>query len=248
MFIGYTNYRLIHTFKRIADKKDIQIASRELLRSLGIDIDVRGSFLHTGPQLIIANHVTLLDMFKLLAIIPRDDVYLIAFVLNRILGKEFNKYLLPVYLSDKPNNSFLEWLRVQYWIPRQRYISPIHARDRNRQTISRAASLLKDNHSVIIFPSGFNIVNSDIWHDGIGYLLLQLNHRNIPIVPVNLGGNSLSDILRYINFGIFSPLSFHSTTTITIGPTFYSEDVLKGELTGKIITSRVHEKYTNCWN
>ncbi len=243
MVFGFTNRRLIRIFKRSAKAHGIRVASRHVLELLGVSLTVDGSFLKTGSQLVISNHVTVVDIFKMLASIPRDDVYIVSFSLNKVLGHEFSKRLLPIYVSNKEGENIFMRLRLLYWTMKEGNISRQETMRRNRETISQASKLVSQGNTVIIFPSGFSALHKNKWLDGVGYLAKEITDPHASVVFVKMSGRGVPELLRYRSARLIRWLLPTAYAHMRVARPI-SVNRFRSLPDGKAITRQLHDAYT----
>ncbi|MCJ8329379.1 MAG: 1-acyl-sn-glycerol-3-phosphate acyltransferase, partial [Lentisphaeria bacterium] len=118
----------------------------------------------TGPLMLVANHVTLVDGFLLAVHSPRKLRFLMAEeIYNRSLIKPWAKFLgfIPVPLAKNPGALKEVYTRVQ--------------------------ALLRAGEAVCIFPEGKLTTNGAMTEFKKGFLRMIPDDLEVPIVPCHLG-------------------------------------------------------------
>lgn len=239
MIVGLSNPTFIERFRQLAARQPLSQASKALIEELGFHVNLRGAFATRGPQLIVANHPSFLDPFVLLAHIPRDDVHIVTITLNRELGPQFEERLLPIYLSNMPADHMINWLRIRYWTFLEGNLSRQEATWRNRDTIRRAAELVSQRKTVIIFPSGIHIIRKQLWSPGIGFLIKHITNPDTQIVLTNLNHRNYLDVVRY--WGGAHSRKILRTKTVEVETA--AIPLPDQSLSGKEITHWLHQHY-----
>lgn len=196
MYYKFVSPRFLGEFRRISEAAGLQLAAQTTLSELGITVRLHGTFAPTGPQLIISNHPSPLDGLSVLSVIPRPDVYTVAVAANTALGQPFVDHMLPVYFSNQPRYQLIDYVRVPINNRLEGNLSREEAMSRNRVTITRAAQLVNQGHTVIIFPGGTSSSTKTPWKKGVGYLLQSLTEPDTAIVLAHLEGGQWHDLLR----------------------------------------------------
>jgi long-chain acyl-CoA synthetase len=181
-----------------------------------------------GPVLVIANHVTYLDIAWVLPALP-------ARLRNRLATAMRAERLAEMRRPPKnmnPFNSLRE--RLDYLLALSLFnVFPLPQRSGFLKSFSFAGDLADRNWNILIFPEGQTTEDGQIapFRAGVGLLAKQLN---IPIVPVRLAG--LFD-LRQKNRILTHP----GQVQVTIGkPVSFSPDQDADDIT-KELERRVRE-------
>lgn len=133
--------------------------SGKMLRLLGLELRVQGQF-HSGPKLIVANHVSWLDIMAVHAVHPQA----------RFVSKaEVREWPVLRRLVDSASTLYLE-------------------RERRRdamRVVHQVADALRDGHTVAVFPEGTTGAGPELlpFH---GNLLQSAISIGAPVQPVVL--------------------------------------------------------------
>lgn len=133
--------------------------SRKMLRMLGLQLQVQGEF-HAGPKLIVANHISWLDIMAVHAVHPQA----------RFVSKaEVREWPVVSRLVDSARTLYLE-------------------RERRRdamRVVHQVADALREGHTVAVFPEGTTGPGPELlpFH---GNLLQAAISAGAPLQPVVL--------------------------------------------------------------
>jgi 1-acyl-sn-glycerol-3-phosphate acyltransferase len=187
------------------DKVGLQEAARFLLKRFKTNLILVNlspeiqEILSSMPVVVVANHPAEADVVALIAALPtRKDFYLIANSSFCGMMSNFDKYLIPVYVTDNLINkdNFNLKLRIFKKIHSTQEFSEKEAHKKNIQSISLAAEKVREGGLVGMFP-GAGKENGE-WFSGIGYLISQAKSPDAYIVMINISGTSSLDYLRFI--------------------------------------------------
>jgi long-chain acyl-CoA synthetase len=181
-----------------------------------------------GPVLVIANHITYLDIAWVLPALP-------ARLRNRLATAMRAERLVEMRRPPKNMNLFNRLReRLDYFLALSLFnVFPLPQRSGFLKSFSFAGDLADRNWNILIFPEGHTTEDGHIapFRAGVGLLTKQLN---IPVVPMRLAG--LFD-LRQKNRIVTSP----GHVQVTIGkPVLFSPDQDANEIT-KELERRVRE-------
>jgi long-chain acyl-CoA synthetase len=181
-----------------------------------------------GPVLVIANHVTYVDIAWVLPAMP-------ARLRNRLATAMRAERLAEMRRPPKSMSLFNRLReRLDYFLALSLFnVFPLPQRSGFLKSFSFAGDLADRNWNILIFPEGHTTEDGQIapFRAGVGLLAKQLN---IPVVPMRLGG--LYD-LRQANRIITSP----GHVQVTIGkPVSFSADQDANEI-AKELERRVRE-------
>lgn len=211
------NVRVIEDFPKISRGKALHESMRWLLDQFNIKVEViSGSFLGSGPQLVVANHHGPLDAAFQVSVIPRDDVYFFALQGWKRLGDEVSSRLLPVYLSYRPAEHPFDRFKNNYFFPSREKVDREEAQRRNRETIARSIRLLSEGATIIITPTGGTFSSRTDWKAGLGYLMEGAGGRDVSVVLTRVLGSKRSDIFRFGNPYLFTLNRKPTVATIEI--------------------------------
>jgi long-chain acyl-CoA synthetase len=181
-----------------------------------------------GPVLVIANHVTYLDIAWVLPALP-------VRLRNRLATAMGGERLARMRRPAKDMNLFGRMLeRLDYFLALSLFnVFPLPQRSGFLKSFSFAGDLADRGWNILVFPEGQTTVDGRIapFRSGVGLLAKQLN---IPVVPIRLAG--LFD-LRQANRIFTRP----GHVQVTIGPPVrFSADQDPNEIT-KELERRVTE-------
>lgn len=154
--------------------------------------------LQKKPVVVIANHPNQSDVFSLLASLPpRKDAFIVA--INEIKGlvPHLDRFLIPVFIKHQRPFSFKERTLnrlLSFFYPTPR-LSPQKAHQKNILSIKKSSRTVEKGGLVAFFP-GIREANGH-WKPGLGYLLKNLNRKDVYIVRVYIKGTSYFDYLRF---------------------------------------------------
>lgn len=133
--------------------------------------------LQSESVLIVGNHPRYTEPLYVVAAMPqRPDLSAVAFAgVKRILGKEFDPFVLPVF-ANHPKNPDEK--------ARQR-------RD-NSQSLEEAGNRLEDGHAVVMMPDGGS--KKEAWHPGIVRLLQSVRNDKTSLVMAYVPDAGLTDL------------------------------------------------------
>ena len=198
--------------------------------------------LQKEPVVIIANHPNQSDVFSLLASLPsRKDAFMVA--INEIKGlvPHLDRFLIPVFINHQQPFSFREKTLdrlLSFFYPKP-YLSPQKAHQKNILSIEKSSRMVEKGGLVAIFP-GIREVD-DHWRPGLGYLLKNLNRKDVYIVRVYIKGTSYFDYLRFFPLlGKFLPTMkvYFSKPKLVYG-------TVNLNLNAREIVARLEDQYSN---
>ncbi|MDQ3098612.1 MAG: 1-acyl-sn-glycerol-3-phosphate acyltransferase [bacterium] len=228
--------------------KGFSASTREYLSDLNIGINIQTPLETSGPALIFGNHPTGLDPFIIASCLNREDVYIVADIYQKNKGKNIGKQIIPItYARTKKNlynRGFLN--TIGFYAMRQLtgYSKPDEVRIQNKETIERAAQLLKDGHVVIIFPDGGSN-NPELWYNGIGEIITHSSEKrkSIQLYAAQITGISTAKIIRHFLFDRRSYLK-NNPLKVTLSQPFTLEKLnIENENKSNIITERLREEF-----
>lgn len=190
---------LLTEYRQTSQRETLAKASTELLNTLGVVIEAEGSLPQKGPLLVISDHSGSLDSHVVIGTSGRDDLNIVALASYKIMGQEYEGKLLPIYVKrrirDKLASSLLGDLGTHALEDRE------DIRNRNRDTISRAAELVSNGGAVAIFPTGTGGSGSaqGTWKVGVGFLIKQIQNSETQVVFTKITGGDELDIFRYLD-------------------------------------------------
>jgi long-chain acyl-CoA synthetase len=175
-----------------------------------------------GPVLVIANHVTYLDIAWILPALP-------ARLRNRLATAMGGERLARMRRPPKDMNVFSRFLeRLDYFLALSLFnVFPLPQRSGFRKSFSFAGDLADRGWNILVFPEGQTTEDGRIapFRAGVGLLAKQLN---IPVVPIRLAG--LFD-LRQANRILTRP----GHVQVTVGkPVRFSADQDPNEITKEL--------------
>lgn len=186
------NHGLVATVKELINNstklkvKGISKKTKKVLKGNGV--------------IVVANHTFESDpVFLLSALIDRPDLYMIVEAGFLGLGKHIDKHLIPVHIGHHQEIKNLSGWRSRMLniIRKQKYLSVLESREKNIESIHKAAFIVKAGGLIIIFPSA--AVKSGKWFSGIGHLMNQIGKETkTKIILVHIKGPSRWDYLRII--------------------------------------------------
>ena len=173
--INYLNKCIYDYGVVLAMKKFIDRCNTKIVIKSNKKID---KVLEKFSGVIVANHPAEADVLAILSAIKnRKDVFLIINSQFKKLIPELDKYLIPVYISNKLTENLVG--RIKLW-----FLSKIKKLDRysreeehkkNIESIKMAIEKINKGGLVIIFPSGGNEKHG--WFNGIGHLIHGIKNK-----------------------------------------------------------------------
>lgn len=194
----FVDIGLISKFDKDSQKHDLHFAAKELLNNLGIKVNVDFE-IPDGPLLIISNHPGSVDSFVSQAAINKKS-YFVALEQHRVLGKAHVDYMVPIYRQRRFFDFFLRNFLENY-IPQYDDLTLEELQIKNRASISKAADLVNQNQTVVIFPTGRagKNIKGKKWKAGVGYLVKQISNPKAQIIFMNIQGSAKLDVVRFLN-------------------------------------------------
>jgi long-chain acyl-CoA synthetase len=119
-----------------------------------------------GPYILVANHLSFIDPFLVLAAVPRS-----TFTQLYTLGWE------PYFRSP-----------FRRWIARVGHVIPVGPETPLVTVLRTSAALLRSGKSLLIFPEGERSIDGQLqtFKKGVGVLACELN---VPVIPVKIEGS-----------------------------------------------------------
>jgi len=236
------NTQVIEEFENEAKKKGIAKASRDLLKSLDVEV-VGEEFSSKGPILFISNHIGGLDSHALMSKIHRDDYKIVALSTYHVFGPEYSKRLLPIYRKKYWNHAFFEYpLNIRLDTTVQHLVDD-EIRLKNRTIIRAAAEWISKGGAVSIFPQGSvgKGVAGGSWKAGVGHLVSQINNPKARIVFARIDGSHGSDLVRYVRGDLRKMFFQRKTLRVSFSKPM---PIIKGE-TPKDTVVQLEQMYMN---
>lgn len=239
----FPNKKLIRILQQNQEDQTIEQSAQRILNVCGIDIEVHGKMHEnlTGT-LIVLDHSSGLDVFVLYAILPAQKLYFLGAYVNRMLGSMWEERLLPIFFSFHPIEEPFDIIRQYFWVKHEKCENREDAHIRNRESITKAAQLLRDEKHVILFPSGKGAQKVHQWQKGIGHLIKQSELAEISIVFIYISGSRIRNTIRqYFPRFLLSKMK-KSKVIVHIEP---AQIISKNEmaLSPKELTDFLHNKY-----
>lgn len=197
-----------------------------IIGRLFLNLEVRGQKnldnLDGGGVIFIANHHGMLDPFLIGAGIPTS--YLSSI-------KCFRYFTYYKYITRNPFG-FLIWILGAY---------PVYPSKSNlERTLKKTIEILKDDQSVLMFPTGKRRKHFDVkdTRPGIGYLAKALNPLIVPVFIENTYGVKLRDFILCTRKII-----------VTFGKPFHPRDITEEDMSlwqgAEVIMKRVQQLQNN---
>lgn len=176
---------------------------KSLLAKLNVKIETKvedqANFTN-GPKLIISNHHGSIDSVSLLSLIPEKGLHWVGIKFWENLGDVCKGRLLTAYLSNKEHSHWFERWKYRYYYSRfEGKISREQAKTKNRQMISKAAEIINNGGSVLIFPTGGETINRTNWKDGVGFLFKQITNPDLQVFLVNIENSGIMEFVRFLD-------------------------------------------------
>lgn len=195
--------KLINYLNKCIADYGIVLAMRKFLDKCNTKVRVESNkkidkVLEKFSGVIVANHPAEADVLALLsAIKDRKDVYLIINSQLKGLVPELDKYLIPVYISNKINSNLAG--RIKLWfvskVKKLDKYSKEEEHQKNIKSIETAIEKINKGGLVIIFPSGGDEKHG--WFNGIGHLIDGIKNKEKKFVMrAHIEGTSNWDYLR----------------------------------------------------
>jgi len=240
--------KIIQHIKKLSEEsRDIHDITKGLLSFLNVPkIKVSGNPIPKGPLLVVSNHPGVFDSLALVSTISRKDIQFIALSTYALFGQQVKNHLLPIYRKRKLNHRLYEyplWLQATRKIPPT--LSTKEIKNRNKDSIKRAANLLDIGSAVIIFPAGSagkKLPNSQ-WKAGIGYLINLIINPLTKVIFAKIEGTKQKDIFAYMRPLIRKMFFRPNEITIDFSKPFILRQLIGGINDPKIITKVIEEKY-----
>jgi len=238
------------TIQRI-DEKSIGYAAGKLLEDLGVSrYTKKGTLPIRGPLLIISNHTGVFDSLLLFNKVDRNDLHFVALSTYGIFGDKVRERLLPIYRNRQLNHRIYEYplcLQIGGCLPENLSVSEV--RMRNRDTISKAASLVNKGLAVSIFPTGSAGKNmkGTKWKVGVGFLVKQITNPHTKIVFVRINGTKQSDLVAYLHPFIRRMFFKPRPITIEFSDAFTLKTVIDTNDEAKLIARKLEHLYQHHW-
>lgn len=238
---------LLNKFQKTKSVQDLNTLVEELLKDLGLQINVVGKIPSDKPLLLISNHPGAIDSFILASFANRTDQYFVGIEKFKLLGEAVKKTLLPVYSSPKIDEKLLNIILKLMGVDLGEQLSPEKMREKNRETISSAAELVSNGKMVSIFPagSGGKSVEGGQWKAGVGFLAKQIKNPKTEVVFAHLIGTSPTDYLIFAG-QLIRKLFYHpQPITIKFSAPVLLSTLIDKKMGGKEIAVVLEKKYNS---
>lgn len=202
----------------------------------------RGSFLPTGPQLVVFNHHSPVDLF-LASLIRRNDVSLLSAPGAMTIGGVVAKNCLPLFALDRGMSHPLEAFRVRVIYRLRDGVTPEAANLINLTSLTRAADVVSKGGTVAMTPTGGTIARSDNWRHGIGYILKRINVLQTKMVLGRIQGTRTSTAVRMLNPYWFRWFRKPKSVNVEIADPIPLSEFTKGNPSVEEISLRVKARY-----
>lgn len=154
-------------------------ATRKLVEKFGEGIDVKfeqdaEACLSKDPVLVVGTHPGRLNASAVVAAMPeRNDSFVVGNAMLERIGPNFNAHLIPVALVNRKRNVIKDLVRKAAGFP-PRNTDSTAAKEKNQDSLKRAAQIVNDGGRVLIFPDNVHKRGDGRWLKGVGQLLQQL--------------------------------------------------------------------------
>ena len=186
------------------ERNTLPVALRQIIEKHWGRMDIIASkktlgILKKGSALVICNHPYELDIFPILAALPRrQDVYLVASANFLGLGPNIDKHIIPVYIR----HTELKSTKWSVWIGSHLSLKAPLPRDKsqakNNKSLTVAAEKINDGSVVLFSPEGPMGIKGG-WGTGIGLLINQIkNPNNSYLVMAHASGVTTLDHFRFL--------------------------------------------------
>jgi 1-acyl-sn-glycerol-3-phosphate acyltransferase len=204
-FVHPANLPLIDGFRKVVSERSLQDSMKWVLEAVNVHVRIEaGSFLPSGPQLVIANHPSPIDAPILLSAVDRDDTYFAGSAGIGSFSPELAARLFPMYMSQQPSPYLFTKLKNHVYHRLREGVDRDEAQRRNFDSLQRAARRLSEGATLILTPTGGTFVTTTDWKSGVGFLI-QRADANGHVVFTRIEGSTRWDLLRLMNPYWFGP-------------------------------------------
>lgn len=242
------NTSLLQRAKKEGVTHGIHAGIFSFFHELGVDsLSHTGEIPATGPVLVISNHLGPFDNLLLLSQISRNDFYFTALSTYYIFGSLVQEKLLPIYRIRTLNHQIYEYplcLEMSGKPPEPLSVSEV--KERNRETISKAAARINEGHAVSIFPTGSagKSLSGSTWKAGVGFIVKQITNKNTNVVFAHIQGTRGTDLVAYLH-PIIRRLFFKpQPISIIFSKPRKLFDIVDGDQDGKAVTRQLENLYS----
>jgi len=195
--INYVNKNISELGVVMAMNKFVKKCNTKIVVKSNDEID---KVLEKYSGVIVANHPAETDVLAILSAIKnRKDVFLIINSQLSQLIPELDKYLIPVYVSNRGTESFGTKLKLWFLskLKKLNNFSKEEEHQKNIESIKFAIEKINQGGLVIIFPSGGN--EKMAWFNGIGHLIHGIENKEKSfVIRAHIEGTSNWDYLRVL--------------------------------------------------
>ncbi|MCZ8157722.1 MAG: lysophospholipid acyltransferase family protein [Leptospira sp.] len=181
--------------------------AKGLLKIVGADIQVHGDLQYQGPVLFVANHVGSFDIPVLISSLPKAFGFISKIEVLKI----------PIVGS---------WMKIMNCVFMDR-----KSRTDSTKAIEMGVKVLKEGHSLLIFPEGTRSKGGEMKAFKAGSFRLALD-AGVPIIPLGITGTA--DVMEK-NKGIMKPAKIH-LTILPLQPYSSFKD-----MTSKDLAEHIHQ-------
>lgn len=245
------NKNLLDSFVKTSSVPDLNVLVRKVLADLNLKIDISGSVPANKPVLLIANHPGAIDSFIISSYVKRDDVYFVGIAKFLIFGPAVKKTLLPVFSKPKVDEKILNLILAKTInFKNTTVLVPEEMQKQNRDTISKAASLVNQGKMVSIFPagSGGKSLEGMKWKAGVGFLAKQISNPNTVVVFANISGTRPTDYTIFANSILRKLFYKPRPIKITFAKPVLLSNIIDSNQDGKFITKSLEKHYNLIFN
>jgi hypothetical protein len=192
------NTDLTHQFDSNIRKYSLSFAAKKLLSSLNLSIKSNSVISLNSPTLFVSNHPGGLDIFLIQAAIQDPELHFVALASYEGFSDVIKEKLIPIYRRSSWRDVFPRLFTNQL---RSHQINDTQkVRELNKLSIKKAANLINQGKSVVIFPTGTGgrKPSQSNWKAGVGHLISQIKNSDTRVCFIHITNSSKYDWLRLI--------------------------------------------------
>ncbi|MCB9812796.1 MAG: 1-acyl-sn-glycerol-3-phosphate acyltransferase [Pseudomonadales bacterium] len=240
------NTDLLKSLRAVTSVKEFNNLIKTFFSKVGIPIVVSGSIPKATPLLVISNHPGAIDSFLLSSYANREDTYFVGIAKFSVFGPVVKKMLLPIYIKEKIDEKILNFILGFFTkVESNSQYSQEQMKQKNRESISRAAEMVNQDNMVSIFPGGDGgkLISGSEWKAGVGFMVKEISNPKTQVVFVKIHGTKPTDYMIFASETLRKLFYKPQPVQVVIKEPVLLSKIINPAENGQSITRSLEDRY-----